>query len=187
MDFEKCSGSQPEEVVEIYRQGCMGEVVEAYTRPLPPGMMPPGSLEQLRAEAERPRRSRRGLWIFLGCCGLVAVLTAAAVFWSGRQETRQDKFQYYFEEETDQAPQEISIPGYPYGQGAVLEVETEHGEALSAQEIYRQVNPSVVTVVAQLGEQEASVGTGRDLQRRRLYPHQLPCAGGRQRLYGLPL
>lgn len=152
MDFEKCSGSQPEEVVEIYRQGCMGEVVEAYTRPLPPGMMPP-------PPPERPRRSRRGLWIFLGCCGLVAVLTAVAVLWPG-QEERQDKFQYYFEEETDQAPQEISIPGYPYGQGAVLEVETEHGEALTAQEIYRQVNPSVVTVMAQLGEQEASVGTG---------------------------
>ena len=152
MDFEKCSGSQPEEVVEIYRQGCVGEVVEAYARPLPPGMMPPPPPEQRR-------RSRRGLWIFLGCCGLVAVLTAVAVLWPG-QEERQDKFQYYFEEETDQAPQEISIPGYPYGEGAVLEVETEHGEALTAQEIYRQVNPSVVTVMAQLGEQEASVGTG---------------------------
>lgn len=151
MDFEKCSGSQPEEVVEIYRQGCVGEVVEAYARPLPPGMMPPPPPEQRR-------RSRRGLWIFLGCCGLVAVLTAVAVLWPGQE--RQDKFQYYFEEETDQAPQEISIPGYPYGEGAVLEVETEHGEALTAQEIYRQVNPSVVTVMAQLGEQEASVGTG---------------------------
>ena len=41
MEFEKCSGSQPEEVVEIYRQGCVGEVVEVYARPLPPGMMPP--------------------------------------------------------------------------------------------------------------------------------------------------
>ena len=152
MEFEKCSGSQPEEVVEIYRQGCVGEVVEVYARPLPPGMMPPPLPEERR-------RSRRGLWIFLGCCGLVAALTAAAVLWPG-QEERQDKFQYYFEEETDQTPEEISIPGYPYGQGAVLEVETEHGEALTAQEIYRQVNPSVVTVVAQLGEQEASVGTG---------------------------
>lgn len=152
MEFEKCSGSQSEEVVEIYRQGFVGEVVEVYARPLPPGMMPPPLPEERR-------RSRRGLWIFLGCCGLVAALTAAAVLWPG-QEERQDKFQYYFEEETDQTPEEISIPGYPYGQGAVLEVETEHGEALTAQEIYRQVNPSVVTVVAQLGEQEASVGTG---------------------------
>jgi len=33
-------------------------------------------------------------------------------------------------------------------------------QTLTIQEIYRQVNPSVVTVVAQLGEQEASVGTG---------------------------
>ena len=152
MEFEKCSGSQPEEVVEIYRQGCVGEVVEVYARPLPPGMMPPPLPEERR-------RSRRGLWIFLGCCGLVAALTAAAVLWPG-QEERQDKFQYYFEEETDQTPEEISIPGYPYGQGAVLEVETDHGPELTAQEIYQQVNPSVVTVMAQLGEQEASVGTG---------------------------
>lgn len=163
MELEKRTGGEPTEVVEVYRQGCVGEVVEAYTRPLPPGMMPPSILDRLRAEAEedrRHRRSKRGLWIFLGCCGLVAVLTAAAVFWPWRQPERQDKFQYYFEEETDQAPQEISIPGYPYGQGAVLEVETDHGPELTAQEIYQQVNPSVVTVMAQLGEQEASVGTG---------------------------
>ena len=163
MELEKRTGGEPTEVVEVYRQGCTGEVVEAYTRPLPPGMMPPGILDRLRAEAEedrRHRRSRRGLWIFLGCCGLVAVLTAAAVFQPWRGPQRQDKFQYYFEEETDQTSEEISIPGYPYGQGAVLEVETDHGEALTAQEIYRQVNPSVVTVMAQLGEQEASVGTG---------------------------
>ena len=163
MELEKRTGGEPTEVVEVYRQGCTGEVVEAYTRPLPPGMMPPSILDRLRAEAEedrRHRRSKRGLWIFLGCCGLVAVLTAAAVFWPWREPERQDKFQYYFEEETDQAPQEISIPGYPYGQGAVLEVETDHGPELTAQEIYQQVNPSVVTVMAQLGEQEASVGTG---------------------------
>ena len=43
MDFEKCSGSQPEEVVEIYRQGCVGEVVEAYARPLPPVFLLPKS------------------------------------------------------------------------------------------------------------------------------------------------
>ena len=35
----------------------------------------------------------------------------------------------------------------------------EHGEALTIQEIYQQVNPSVVTVIAQM-ENSASVGTG---------------------------
>ena len=38
-------------------------------------------------------------------------------------------------------------------------METDRGPELTAQEIYRRVNPSVVTVLAQL-EGSASVGTG---------------------------
>ena len=41
----------------------------------------------------------------------------------------------------------------------MLEVETDHGPELTAQEIYQRVNPSVVTVLAQL-DGSVSVGTG---------------------------
>ena len=53
MELEKRTGGEPTEVVEVYRQGCTGEVVEAYTRPLPQGMMPPSILDRLRAEAAK--------------------------------------------------------------------------------------------------------------------------------------
>ena len=41
----------------------------------------------------------------------------------------------------------------------MLEVETDHGRELTAQEIYQRVNPSVVTVMVQLDD-SVSVGTG---------------------------
>ena len=54
----------------------------------------------------------------------------------------------------------ISIPTWPTGQGVSFQVFREHGEALGAQEVYRQVNPSVVTVLVGLDDQSAAVGTG---------------------------
>ena len=51
----------------------------------------------------------------------------------------------------------VSIPSYPYGEGAALEIAEDRGQALTAPEIYQRVNPAVVAVMAQAGEQ-ASVG-----------------------------
>ena len=70
-----------------------------------------------------------------------------------------DPFYYDYENPEESASQEITIPTYPYGEGASLTVEKSHGEALSTQEIYRRLNPSVVTVMAQM-EDGMSVGTG---------------------------
>ena len=146
----------PAEVVEVYRPR-IPEVVERYVRPLPDRMTPPPAPAP---QPLRPRHGRRGLWIFLGCFVLVAALAAAAWLWNRSSEQRRDPFAYPYEEEGGQEPQEITIPGYPYGQGAVLTVSADGGAELTAQEIYRRVNPAVVTVVAQLGKDEASVGTG---------------------------
>ena len=148
---------QPGEVVEVYRQRDCREVVEVYSRPLP------GRAAKDR-EPVSPlparKRKKRGLWIFLGCFFAVVLLAAAA--WAlnnWRMWSRQDPFeQYYYYEETDLSS-EITIPTWPTGQGVTLTVSREHGEATTIQEIYRQVNPAVVTVLAQL-EQSMSVGTG---------------------------
>ena len=148
---------QPGEVVEVYRQRDRREVVEVYSRPLP------GRAAKDR-EPVSPlparKRKKRGLWIFLGCFFAVVLLAAAA--WAlnnWRMWSRQDPFeQYYYYEETDLSS-EITIPTWPTGQGVTLTVSREHGEATTIQEIYRQVNPAVVTVLAQL-EQSMSVGTG---------------------------
>ena len=151
---EQLTSHLPGEVVEIYRQPVPGEVVERYSRPLPGQSAPP----------ERPRKkSRRGLWIFLIGLAVVLGIAAGVLAWSWLSPGRiLDRFEYWYDygwEEDAEASGEITIPTYPTGEGATLEVETDRGPELTAQEIYRRVNPSVVTVLAQL-EGSASVGTG---------------------------
>ena len=151
---EQLTSHLPGEVVEIYRQPVPGEVVERYSRPLPGQSAPP----------ERPRKkSRRGLWIFLIGLAVVLGIAAGVLVWSWLSPGRiLDRFEYWYDygwEEDAEASGEITIPTYPTGEGATLEVETDRGPELTAQEIYRRVNPSVVTVLAQL-EGSASVGTG---------------------------
>ena len=158
MDERDVTGREiPGEVVETYRQPEGREVVETYVRPLPgrPGAAPP-----------RPRkRGKKGLWIFLACFAAVAVLAAGA--WVLEAPEVRDRWDHWdpFEQPYDLpeddggAPQPVTIAAYPTGQGADLTVERDHGPALTAQEVYRQVNPAVVTVVAQLDD-GASLGTG---------------------------
>ena len=147
----------PGEIVEIYRQPAPGEVVERYSRPLPGRSAPP--------ERHQPRRKRRtGLWIFLICLAVLLGIAAGVLVWSWLAPDRfSDSFEYWYnhgwEENGGSASGEITIPTYPTGEGAALEVETDRGEELTAQEIYQRVNPSVVTVLAQL-EDSVSVGTG---------------------------
>lgn len=151
---EQLTSHLPGEVVEVYRQPVPGEVVERYSRPLPGQSAPP----------ERPRKkSRRGLWIFLIGLAVVLGIAAGVLVWSWLSPGRiLDRFEYWYDygwEEDAEASGEITIPTYPTGEGATLEVETDRGPELTAQEIYRRVNPSVVTVLAQL-EDSVSVGTG---------------------------
>ena len=159
MNEQKLDGQAerlPTEVVEVYSRPLCREVVEVYERPLPSRFAP------TRPEAELPRRrrSRKGLWIFLIVFCLVIGAAVTAWFWSREHSGAKDPFQYAPGEPAREKLREITIPTYPYGQGAELRVEKEHGEALPAQEIYRRVNPTVVTVLAHENEEWASVGTG---------------------------
>ena len=153
---EQLMSQRPEEVVETYRQPVPGEVVERYSRPLPGRMTPP-------PPAERRKKRRTGLWIFLICLTVAVGIGAGLWIWDiFFADDPKDPFEYDYDfgwEEDASASQEITIPTYPTGEGVVLEVETDHGPELTAQEIYRRVNPSVVTVLAQL-DGSVSVGTG---------------------------
>ena len=146
----------PSEVVERYIQPDPREVVERYTRPLPGRPAAPA-----HAPARSRRKSRRGLWVFLLCLAVTLGATAGALVWNNAgQQDHRDRFSYDYQEREDTADtEEVTIPTYPTGQGAELTVEPFGGTELTAQEIYQQVNPSVVTVLVQL-EGEMSVGTG---------------------------
>lgn len=150
----------PGEVVETYRRPDPREVVEVYTRPLP------GVRRTERWETPPParRKKHRRLWIFVGCLCVAAAMAAAALvlywIWDDGGDIRHDRFEEYYGEIIDELePEEVTIQPWPTGQGVELDVLREHGEPLTAQEVYRKVNPSVVQVMVQVGSQ-ASLGTG---------------------------
>ena len=140
----------PREVVEIYRQPDSREIVEIYSRPIPARPV------RRAVPASRPgkRRRRRGLWTFLICAALLAGLSLAArlVLPPEPRKSHGGGSEGYESEE-------ITIPDWPVGQGISFLLSREPGEELTAQEIYRQVNPAVVTVIC-AGDEGVSMGTG---------------------------
>ena len=148
----------PGEVVETYRQPDPREVVEVYTRPLPGVYLPKRQESPLPAK----RKKRKGLWMFMGCL-CVALVLAVAAFVLSRAQNRahdRDRFEEYYGEIFEELePKEVTIPTWPTGRGVELTVLREHGEPLTAQEIYRLVNPSVVQVMVEV-RNKMSLGTG---------------------------
>lgn len=153
-------GRVPGEIVEYYHAPAAREVVEVYVQPRPlPG------LDSAAPAQIKGKRSKKGLLIFLICCGTVAVLAAASYginLWlrAADEQTHWDDFEYRYE-----TPREsgdfgaVRIPTYPTGQGVTLPLALNHGDTLPIQEIYRGVNPAVVTVMAQRDD-GISIGTG---------------------------
>ena len=163
MEENLLSRSEPQEVVEVYRHTGPREVVETYIRPLPEAMLPEDEWQEWQEwKAERRRKKRRrGLLVFLLCLALAVVLAALAWF----QPWEKDRRSMPAGESSQwEDPDEITIPTWPTGQGAGFTVEEQGTEPITIQEVYRQVNPSVVTVIVQIGEAgdytRMSVGTG---------------------------
>lgn len=157
------AGRDPREIIEVYRQRDSREVVEIYSRPVPAKragwadiVMSAADWETAgpRRTASVRRRQRRGLYKFLICMAVLVGLAAAARIVD----------HFMFRESAGPGPvsygtEEISIPSWPVDQGASLSLSRELGEALTAQEVYRQVNPAVVTVQCFTGD-GSSMGTG---------------------------
>jgi len=155
MDERELTESLPNEVVEVFRQKDYREVVEVYTRPLPWLAAPTPKFAE---QPQQRKRSKKGLVIFLVCFTLVVVLSAAG--WLFSRLWAPESASPYFPDFTGDSAVEVLLPTWPTGQGAELEVVWDHDETMPIQEIYRKVNPSVVTVMAWQGKDGASVGTG---------------------------
>ena len=155
--LRKEEARDPREIVSVYRQRDPREVVEVYRVPRrgaaeaapSPG---PGAVPDVRRGG-----GRRGLLKFLVCVAVLVGLAAAARiadrWFSGDDEIPGSFPAAYAPEE------EIEISSWPVDQGASLALSREGGETLTAQEIYRRLNPAVVTVMC--GTREGiSMGTG---------------------------
>ncbi|MEY8386955.1 trypsin-like peptidase domain-containing protein [Oscillospiraceae bacterium 38-13] len=145
--------ADPREVVEIYRSPDPREVVEVYSRPVPRRTERPSAPPPVR---RRPGNGKRGLWIFLACVAVLVGLSAAA-----RMAEKLPILPRKSHGGVLSAPvkEEITIPEWTVDQEVRLSLLREQGEPLTAQEVYRQLNPSVVTVRCRT-EDGLSVGTG---------------------------
>ena len=162
--------TQPREVVLEYRQPDCREVVEQYSCPLPKRrrvrQAPPAPVKQ-------KKKRRTGLWIFLGLLTAIVVIAGVGLLvdeiylradadfggdfpW----EEYAPFFEEHFDNKEDRRSQEITIPLWQAEEGVALEVHRDFGPALTAQEIYKLVNPAVVTVSVELEDGMGSVGTG---------------------------
>ena len=144
----------PREVVASYRQPDPREVVEIYSRPVPAGVRkPPAASRTRRRGVLRGRRA--GLYKFLICAAVLVGLAAAgkAVDYLAYRDERRPG------DEIHERSAEITIPSWPVDQGAGLSVSRTQGDPLTAQEVYRRLNPAVVTVQCLTGE-GVSIGTG---------------------------
>ena len=110
----------------------------------------------------RSRRSRRKLATFAALAGCVLLLTVCAVVYRSVSESLRSAppdSGHYDTMWPQEADTETTIPGYPSGGSFQIALVEERGEALTAQEVYEAVNPSVVSVVTYL-DGSVSVGTG---------------------------
>lgn len=143
------------EVIEEYSRTFPEEVVETYSRPMP-GTKPDVPEDLLSAPR---KRSRKGLIVFLLCLSVLiagAILLVRYYGWPGQPD---DPYGYGFDH--GEISDEVFIPRYTENQDATMTLTPRHEEELSAQEIYRKVNPAVVTVLGQMkGSDMMSVGTG---------------------------
>lgn len=150
--------TEPQEVVSWYVPPQGQEVVDCYVQksPLPQSVRP--------APTQPPRRKKRlGLWIFLG---VMAVLAVVLVLFALLSEPWHDELLY--DDTNDDASSivdiyadhETTIPRYTdYDPTLTLTLRADHGDELTAQQVYAAVDPATVLVVSQQGE-KASVGTG---------------------------
>ena len=159
-DENRENRTEPQEVVDWYVRDNGGrEVVDCYVQPRP---MP-------RSAAPQPprKRSRRGLWCFLGAVGvLVAIVVTATVAASVRYDRQAPSMDGSAADDSDASSiveifkeKRTTIPRVKGDPAVRLRCEAQQGEKLSIQDVYEKVNPATVLVVADEGD-KASVGTG---------------------------
>ena len=168
------SAQDAREVVLTYLQNPPREVVEYYLhKSRLPGAAEPeaGSIDRQLAQAQQQpetpqppappkRRRRRALWITLGVLLLIAAIAAGILLLRDGGEEPDDSRDPYPGYEQTEGDQEITIPTWGARKDLAVTLSEDHGPALTAEEVYALVNPATVTVVCNVSETQASVGTG---------------------------
>ena len=155
-DENKTPVSEPQEVVGQYIRDDSREVTDCYVHrdPLPAAAV---------HHTPRPpkKHSRKGLWIFLAVMAVLVMAAVAAALIAGPEDGGAADDDHDASSIVDIFDKDIPtidrVEGDPELRFFCTAAE---GEALTAQEVYAAVNPSVVMVAVAIDEEKASIGTG---------------------------
>ena len=153
----------PQEVVLSYVAEPK-EIVSYYISPSP---LPRRGAEEKpagAAAAEKKPRSHRGRNIFLLCMAALLVVSGGltAAYFAGffTVAPPQDRYEPWDPYSGGTQTASPTIERAPNVEGVKLRYREDHDEQLTIQQVYERVNPSTVTVVTELLEGGAAVGTG---------------------------
>ena len=155
-DENKTPVSEPQEVVGQYIRDDSREVTDCYVHrdPLPAAAV--------HHTPQPPKKhSRKGLWIFLAVMAVLVMAAVAAALIAGPADGGAADDDHDASSIVDIFDKDIPtidrVEGDPELRFFCTAAE---GEALTAQEVYAAVNPSVVMVAVAIDEEKASIGTG---------------------------
>ena len=155
-DENKTPVSEPQEVVGQYIRDDSREVTDCYVHrdPLPAAAV--------HHTPQPPKKhSRKGLWIFLAVMAVLVMAAVAAALIAGPEDGGTADDDHDASSIVDIFDKDIPtidrVEGDPELRFFCTAAE---GEALTAQEAYATVNPSVVMVAVAIDEEKASIGTG---------------------------
>ena len=155
-DENKTPVSEPQEVVGQYIRDDSREVTDCYVHrdPLPAAAV--------HHTPQPPKKhSRKGLWIFLAVMAVLVMAAVAAALIAGPEDSGTADDDHDASSIVDIFDKDIPtidrVEGDPELRFFCTAAE---GEALTAQEVYAAVNPSVVMVAVAIDEEKASIGTG---------------------------
>ena len=155
-DENKTPVSEPQEVVGQYIRDDSREVTDCYVHrdPLPAAAV--------HHTPQPPKKhSRKGLWIFLAVMAVLVMAAVAAALIAGPENGGTADDDHDASSIVDIFDKDIPtidrVEGDPELRFFCTAAE---GEALTAQEVYAAVNPSVVMVAVAIDEEKASIGTG---------------------------
>ena len=155
-DENKTPVSEPQEVVGQYIRDDSREVTDCYVHrdPLP-------AAAAHHTPQPPKKHSRKGLWIFLAVMAVLVMAAVAAALIAGPEDGGTADDDHDASSIVDIFDKDIPtidrVEGDPELRFFCTAAE---GEALTAQEVYAAVNPSVVMVAVAIDEEKASIGTG---------------------------
>lgn len=155
-DENKTPVSEPQEVVGQYIRDDSREVTDCYVHrdPLPAAAV--------HHTPQPPKKhSRKGLWIFLAVMAVLVMAAVAAALIAGPEDGGAADDDHDASSIVDIFDKDIPTIARVEGDPELRFFCTAaEGEALTAQEVYAAVNPSVVMVAVAIDEEKASIGTG---------------------------